>query len=183
MRLGARLRELRELQRKSLKEIASQANLSIAQLSKLELGERGLDVDVFVDIAKALGHQPGDLLPNSAGLYPEFRPLLARLSTVPAANRKSVLRAIDAMLDVHEDAVAAAVPDGNRQKIGGTAVSQYILPSPEREKRDELEDVPMPRTNSAALGVQPRRQLAERNSKPRTGTSGKGPGRRRGGAR
>lgn len=131
MRLGAKLREVREAQRKSLKEIAERANMSVAQLSKLELGERGLAVEVFFEIARALGHQPGDLLPNSAGLYPEFRPLLTRLGAVPEASRPVVLRAIAAILDMREEVIASAP----------TNVVQF--PSPERTEPRWTEEFPI----------------------------------------
>lgn len=148
MRLGAKLRELREYQRKSLKEVAERANLSIPQLSKLELGDRGLDVDVFIDIAKALGHQPGDLLPNSAGLYPQFRPLLTRLSGIPDGQRGMVLKAIEALLDMREDTVAACEPQQAVQNV-------LQFPAPEPMSEDDLERVV--RVMRAAGMAEPRR--------------------------
>lgn len=90
MRLGEILRAVRLREGKGLKEVAGKANLSIPQLSKLELGDRGLDVEDYVRICRALDCQPGDLLPNSAGLYSEFTPLLERLRTVPQQSRATV---------------------------------------------------------------------------------------------
>ena len=142
MRLGQQLRDLRESQRKSLKEIAEKANLSVTKLSKLELGDRGLDVDDFIVIAQSLGYRPGDLLDNSAGLYAEFRPLLDRLRTVPTERRRAVADTLIAILQLRDDAVAETIMG----RETASAVTPYTEAPPTTDDRPAF---PPGRTRSA----------------------------------
>ncbi|GEM_PF-1082657 len=153
MSLGNSLRKLREDQRKSLKEVADRANLSVAQLSKLERGERGLDIDVFIEIARALGCQPGDLLPNSTGLYPESRQLLGRLNGIPSDQRDIVMSTINSLLDMREHAVAAV-------STFATSTPDNVRPFPRPvEPHNELSDDAMERLSRILeeAGLEPRK--------------------------
>jgi transcriptional regulator with XRE-family HTH domain len=60
--IGARIRELRTTRRMSLSEVATQASISTATLSRIETGKQNLDVGLMTTIARVLHLSPHDLL-------------------------------------------------------------------------------------------------------------------------
>jgi transcriptional regulator with XRE-family HTH domain len=82
---GRILRQLRESKGRSQAEVAKAASISPAHLARLEMEQRGLYVDDFVNIAEVLGEKPGNLLPNDVGAIAHVKPLVDRLASVPPA--------------------------------------------------------------------------------------------------
>ena len=60
--VGARIRELRTARRMSLSEVAQQASISTATLSRIETGKQNIDVGLMTMIARVLHLSPHDLL-------------------------------------------------------------------------------------------------------------------------
>jgi transcriptional regulator with XRE-family HTH domain len=60
--IGARIRELRTARRMSLSEVAQQASISTATLSRIETGKQNIDVGLMTMIARVLHLSPHDLL-------------------------------------------------------------------------------------------------------------------------
>jgi XRE family transcriptional regulator, fatty acid utilization regulator len=79
---GRILRQLRESKGRSQAEVARSAGISPAQLARLESNQRRLYVDDFVRIAKVLGEEPGNLLPNDLGSIGHLKPLIDRLAVI-----------------------------------------------------------------------------------------------------
>jgi transcriptional regulator with XRE-family HTH domain len=76
------LRKLREAKGRTQADVARKADISPAQLARLETEQRGLYVDDFVRIAEVLGEKPGNLLPNDLGHIGYLKPLIDRLSSL-----------------------------------------------------------------------------------------------------
>src|ERR1700682_5511360 len=79
---GSMLRKLREAKGRAQADVARKADISPAQLARLETEQRGLYVDDFVRIAEVLGEKPGNLLPNDLGHIGHLKPLIDRLAAV-----------------------------------------------------------------------------------------------------
>jgi len=77
---GQILRKLREAKGRAQSEVARKAEISPAQLARLEADQRGLYVEDFVRIAEVLGEKPGNLLPNDLGHIGHLKPLIDRLA-------------------------------------------------------------------------------------------------------
>jgi transcriptional regulator with XRE-family HTH domain len=77
---GQILRKLRESKGRAQAEVARKADISPAQLARLEMDQRGLYVEDFVRIAEVLGEKPGNLLPNDLGHIGHLKPLIDRLA-------------------------------------------------------------------------------------------------------
>ena|SRR5947209_15932469 len=60
--IGTRIRELRNARRMSLSEVAEQASISTATLSRIETGKQNIDVGLMTLIARVLHLSPHDLL-------------------------------------------------------------------------------------------------------------------------
>ena len=60
--IGTRIRELRTARRMSLSEVAAQASISTATLSRIETGKQNIDVGLMTMIARVLHLSPHDLL-------------------------------------------------------------------------------------------------------------------------
>jgi transcriptional regulator with XRE-family HTH domain len=60
--IGTRIRELRTARRMSLTEVAAQASISTATLSRIETGKQNIDVGLMTMIARVLHLSPHDLL-------------------------------------------------------------------------------------------------------------------------
>src|SRR6267142_5442688 len=76
---GQMLRRLREAKGRAQADVARRADISPAQLARLETEQRGLYVEDFVSIAEVLGEKPGNLLPNDLGQIGHLKPLIDRL--------------------------------------------------------------------------------------------------------
>lgn len=144
---GETLKKLREERRLTQEEVARRAGLSQVALSRIETRRTSLGVDDFMQIAKALGYRPGDLLENSAGLYADMRPILEQLRTVPPPARSRILRVVEEIVGVREDAIVETQPDN---------VVQFKLPL---EEPKAISDESMDRLTAVMkrAGAEPRK--------------------------
>jgi transcriptional regulator with XRE-family HTH domain len=63
--IGSTIRALRQAQKKSLEELAFNANISYFYLSQIEHGQRNMTIKALYKIASALGIKPFSLLPEN----------------------------------------------------------------------------------------------------------------------
>jgi transcriptional regulator with XRE-family HTH domain len=98
--LPNRIRELRIARNWSQDQLAAAANCSKAQISDLERGNRGLDIDWMRRLARALGVTAGELLSH------DDNPLLpvgegtssSATATASAEQRGNLARVVDALI-------------------------------------------------------------------------------------
>jgi transcriptional regulator with XRE-family HTH domain len=94
--LGERIRELREKQDLSVRELARRLNLSAAFLSDVELGRRHPSDDVLAEIAQALGTTVEDLRKHDTRPpVREFRRLAAANPAYGVMLRKVLEKTVD----------------------------------------------------------------------------------------
>ena len=60
--VGTRIREARTSRNLSLNEVASEANISVATLSRIERDKQGLDLGLFLTLCRILKAIPRDLI-------------------------------------------------------------------------------------------------------------------------
>ena len=60
--VGTRIREARTSRNLSLNEVASEANISVATLSRIERDKQGLDLGLFLTLCRILKAVPRDLI-------------------------------------------------------------------------------------------------------------------------
>ena len=118
---GSMLRKLREAKGRAQADVARKADISPAQLARLETEQRGLYVDDFVRIAEVLGEKPGNLLPNDLGHIGHLKPLIDRLGSlepeflgrVEAILEKIILLTDDVITTMRMQTVENVHPDRN----------------------------------------------------------------------
>lgn len=65
MIIGDRIREVRNARQLSLTDVASKVGVSVATLSRIENNKQGLDLDLFMLLARTLKTDPNDMLDDS----------------------------------------------------------------------------------------------------------------------
>jgi len=65
--VGEKLRQARVARQLSLADVAGEANVSAATLSRVERDKQAIDVGLFLTLARVLNATPGDLLTDSDG--------------------------------------------------------------------------------------------------------------------
>lgn len=91
MIIGDRLRDARNSLGLSLTDIAAKADISAATLSRIENGKQGLDLEVFLLLAKILAVPPSALLDSSEETN-ESDPLAGRIASLPCLDRAKLWR-------------------------------------------------------------------------------------------
>jgi transcriptional regulator with XRE-family HTH domain len=78
---GARIRQERQAQERSLADVATKAKISIATLSRIETDKQALDLGMFLTLARVLDVSPAELLGGvdeaEEGLDPMVRKIVA----------------------------------------------------------------------------------------------------------
>jgi XRE family transcriptional regulator, fatty acid utilization regulator len=115
---GRILRQLRESKGRSQAEVARSAGISPAQLARLESNQRRLYVDDFVRIAKVLGEEPGNLLPNDLGNIGHLKPLIDRLAVIQPQLLAHVAAIVDSIARLTEEAVNVRQPPATSEPSG-----------------------------------------------------------------
>ncbi len=91
MTIGERLRETRHAQQFSLTEIATKAGISAATLSRIETDKQGLDLGLFLTLARVLKAVPHDLL-GEADTEGESDPLVKKIASLGSSDRAQMWR-------------------------------------------------------------------------------------------
>lgn len=117
MTVGERLRKARQGQNLSLQQVAEKTHLSSATLSRIETSKQGLDLEVFLELAKVLDLDPAELLDENGdrrsqaavidGLDPHDRLQMWRDLT----SRTKAKRAASTLRRAHIRAMAADVQE------------------------------------------------------------------------
>jgi transcriptional regulator with XRE-family HTH domain len=76
MMIGERLRDTRQAQRLSLTDVATKAGISAATLSRIETNKQGIDLSLFLTLARLLKAVPHELLGENGAEHDDD--LLAR---------------------------------------------------------------------------------------------------------
>jgi transcriptional regulator with XRE-family HTH domain len=88
--VGDRIREARNVQQRSLADIAAKAGISVATLSRVENSKQALDLEMFLSLAKILNIAPAQLLgDDSEG---ESEPLAEKLARLSRTERTKLWR-------------------------------------------------------------------------------------------
>jgi transcriptional regulator with XRE-family HTH domain len=99
--VGTKLRQARQERELSLQAVAGQADISAATLSRIENGKQGLELGLFVRLAKILERNPADFVDDDAGAEMDrVDALVTRLASLSPSERKGVwLRLAEARRD------------------------------------------------------------------------------------
>ncbi len=115
MIVGERLRGARQSQHFSLTDIATKAGISAATLSRIETNKQGIDLGLFLTLARILKAVPHELLGDGEVENPSD-PLVRRIAALGAAERIRLWREL----------AAARRGVRNRRKTGGAALNQQV---------------------------------------------------------
>ena len=88
--VGSALRSARQARRLSLSDVAGEAGLSVATLSRIETGKQNVDVKLLVVLAEILRVPPASLLGDGPARQPNAR-LAEELAILSPAERARVL--------------------------------------------------------------------------------------------
>jgi transcriptional regulator with XRE-family HTH domain len=92
MMIGERLRESRHAQRLSLTDVASKAGISAATLSRIETSKQGIDLGLFLILAKILKTLPHELLGDTAAERNTADPLVKKIAALGTSDRVKMWR-------------------------------------------------------------------------------------------
>lgn len=91
-----RAREWRKRRKLTLEQLAPMVGVSFTHLSRIEKGERELNMLWMTLIGAALECAPADLLPlDMGGLTPDERNIIETLRSIPDQNRKMLYAVIE----------------------------------------------------------------------------------------
>jgi DNA polymerase V len=150
--VGAKLRKLRETKGWRLEDVAARANMSVGQLSRLELGTRNLDVADFINLCGVLGELPGDLLPHSGEAPKHLRlvdPIAEGLASLPEPQQEAMIHSFRVQLQALSPFLRIAEPSRDNVLDFVPAKAEVIPTS--SEQIDSLEKA------MRSLGAEPRR--------------------------
>jgi len=128
---GQILRRLRESKGRAQAEVARKAEISPAQLARLEMDQRGLYVEDFVRIAEVLGEKPGNLLPNDLGEIGHLKPLIDRLAGVEPQLLRRVEVIVEKILLLTDD-VVTTTHEPHKMSAQAIARLELVLKRPRR---------------------------------------------------
>ncbi len=95
--IGDRIRQARNARELSLTDVAVQAHISVATLSRIERDKQTIDLGLFLTLMRILELNPADLLNNEdreGGNGKAIDPLVARITSLAAAERTQLWRAL-----------------------------------------------------------------------------------------
>ena len=91
MTIGERIRETRQTQQLSLTDVAEKAGISAATLSRIETSKQGLDLGLFLSLARILKSAPHELLGDDGSEH-SSDPLVTRIAGLAASERARLWR-------------------------------------------------------------------------------------------
>lgn len=91
--VGERLREVRQRRQLSLQEVAAQAKISAATLSRIETSKQAVDVSTLLQLSDILGCRAATLV-EDGGAHDERTLLIEKLSTLDSASRMEIWRGL-----------------------------------------------------------------------------------------
>lgn len=91
--VGERLRQARVARQLSLADVAGEAHVSAATLSRVERDKQAIDVNLFLTLAHVLSAVPADLLSDNGG--DGDRVLAARIAAMQSRERTKLWRQVN----------------------------------------------------------------------------------------
>ena len=92
MNIGERIRESRQGQHLSLTDVAEKAGISAATLSRIETSKQGLDLGLFLSLARILKNAPHELLGSDAADEDTADPLAKKIAALASVERARLWR-------------------------------------------------------------------------------------------
>lgn len=92
--VGEKLRQARVARQMSLADVAGEANVSAATLSRVERDKQAIDVSLFLTLARVLNAVPGDLLTESDDSEGDAA-LAARIAAMQTRERTKLWRQLN----------------------------------------------------------------------------------------
>jgi len=90
--VGERLRQARVARQLSLADVAGEAHVSAATLSRVERDKQAIGVDLFLTLARVLNATPAELLVDDANSDDGEAALVARISAMKSRERTQLWR-------------------------------------------------------------------------------------------
>jgi transcriptional regulator with XRE-family HTH domain len=88
MVVGERIRDSRHSQHLSLTDVATKAGISAATLSRIETSKQGIDLALFMTLAKILKAIPHELLGDNGAVNEKASdPLVRKITQLPSTDR------------------------------------------------------------------------------------------------
>ncbi len=116
MMVGERLRDVRQSQHRSLTDVATQAGISAATLSRIETSKQGIDLALFLTLTRILKAVPHEIL-DDAEVENNADPLVRKIAALGSEERVRMWR----------DLAAARRSLRTQTKAsGGTALNQQV---------------------------------------------------------
>lgn len=109
MMIGERLREVRQSRHLSLTEVASRADISAATLSRIENNKQGIDLALFLVLAKILKSVPHELLGDVRPERNESDPLATKIAALRSRDRVKMWRDLASSRQVRRKASRAEI--------------------------------------------------------------------------
>lgn len=97
MIVGERLRDMRQSQHLSLTDVATKAGISAATLSRIETSKQGIDLDLFLTLARILKTVPHELLSDGGVVGDKNDPLVKKINALDSADRSRLWRELAAV--------------------------------------------------------------------------------------
>ncbi len=91
MTIGERIRESRQSQHLSLTDVADKAGISAATLSRIETSKQGLDLGLFLSLARILKSAPNEFL-GTDGEEESGDPLARKIAALASVERARLWR-------------------------------------------------------------------------------------------
>ena len=92
--VGEKLRQARVARQLSLADVASEAHVSAATLSRVERDKQAIDVELFLTLARVLSATPADLLSEDDGSKSDGA-LAARIAAMQSRERTKLWRQLN----------------------------------------------------------------------------------------
>ena len=96
MIVGERLRDTRQSQHLSLTDVASKAGISAATLSRIETNKQGIDLGLFLSLARILKAVPHELLGENVPNEKAADPLARKIAALASSERAKMWRELTA---------------------------------------------------------------------------------------
>ena len=91
--VGERIRDTRQSQHLSLTDVATKAGISAATLSRIETNKQGIDLGLFMTLARILKAVPHELLGDSGPADEKASdPLVRKIATLASTDRTRLWR-------------------------------------------------------------------------------------------
>lgn len=96
--IGSKMRSVRQTLRLTQAQVADQAGIDFSFYGQIERGKNIPSLKTLLSIARALGVEPGELLPGKAGANPQDAALEGIVQRLDSKGRKLVMGVVSDMV-------------------------------------------------------------------------------------